>query len=784
MWSYNEILALSQMVGPIRWFCSDEEDEFQVKREDGSALGIFKTWTVPVIPFLDTGNVAILLKLWPQLQQSREEGFTKTLQRLAAIGNQEAITALTVLEKWKKVSVNNPVRLQRSLKRARLHSWLLDQRLVTIFAHDPLESDLPQRIRQLVSRLHLALGLLSPFFNLETVVGDPERTLGTQLSSQTTKVGLLDAVAFLLPSAFRDFVVAERLNWCGLSWHQLREQTEKLLHNPKEAVRGRILLNISRLAGVPPHHILFATNALEWIPRRVGGKKNDVPTHKAVAQLDEALLCPKRSNTDIDVVSVLADINALIRFLNWVPLIEGEENFQGRNWTYDSVYTGNSLLDTLSRHPEVWRNGFKEEFEEVIKPQLENLDAASAKGRALLQLILVEEGLKNDFFPSGLDVGWQREILRRVTLPATDKHEVEAPTKRIYPPTLVGGKPFGLALASYVLPQGQIPNAFVIPSDAIDSLFRENTKLWQKILQLDQEEDIVSKYGLAREVRRGIVNLVFPEWFQEILHWGLCQFPQTNLWAIRSSMQDEGEARGVYQTLLRIPTRNCLPAVRKCILSYYSRKALSFRMIIGAGDFPDFAILVHPYKRAKGGTGVISEGDYTISIGVSPAMVTANKEILDEVKGNSLDKGKAQVSSEVLGVIDILTRLEGAFGQIQIEWLSNLQEGVTLLQMESSSTFLNGESQEGKRSPTHVYPVSNLGQIEAIGKLLEGTTDALVKIELGESINLESFQGKLLYLIARIGNRIVEIQLPRHVSSSSHFANICRFFEIKLSSVS
>lgn len=782
MWSYDEAMALARMVRQVNFFCVDEEDEFQVKRGDGSALGIFKTWAIPVIPFLDSGNIMLLWRIWPQLQNLGEKGLMVALETLAGSGSKDAIKALDVLEGWQNLCVNNPVRLERSLERARLNSWLLDRRLTEIFTNTPLKSGLAEQIRQLVNRLYLALGLLNPFYNLEAIAGNPESALGIDFSSETTSAGVLDAVAFLLVPAFRDIIVATRLDWNGLNWQLLHEKTEELLGDPKELMRGRILLNIARLAGAPPHHILFAANALEWIPSQVGGKKDDtIPTQEAIEKLDEALLRQKR---DITALSVLADANALIRFLNWIPLIEGGKNFQGRNWTYDSAYTGDALLSLLSAHPEVWRRGFAAEFEQVLKPQLENLDAASAKGRLLLHLILVEGALKEEFFANGLDLEWQEKTVQQVTAYLTARNEVATPTKRLYPCSLVGSKTFGLALASYVLLENQIPDAFVISSDVISSLFRANPELWQRILQLDQEGNAAIKHKIAREVRQILSNLVFPEWFKEIILGGMRQFPQARTWSIRSSMQDEGDARGVHKSLLRIPTRDCLSATRKCMLSYYSRKALDFRMITGTDDFPDFAVLVHPYRRARGGTGTISEGEFAVEMGASAAKITAGvRTTVSEAKGKITDKGSTQAPPEILGTIDMLVRLETVFREAQIEWLGDAQENVVLLQMEFPSVALSGETEEEQRTPTHVYHISDLRQLEGVGMLLEEIPDALVKIELGNAVNLDSFQGKLLALIVRIGKRVVEIQLPQHVSPTSHLANICRPFGIKVSYV-
>ena len=45
--------SLLPLVKKVSFFSTDTTDEFRVTRENGSTEGIFKTWAVPVIPFLE-----------------------------------------------------------------------------------------------------------------------------------------------------------------------------------------------------------------------------------------------------------------------------------------------------------------------------------------------------------------------------------------------------------------------------------------------------------------------------------------------------------------------------------------------------------------------------------------------------------------------------------------------------------------------------------------------------------------------------------------------------------
>lgn len=66
-----------------------------------------------------------------------------------------------------------------------------------------------------------------------------------------------------------------------------------------------------------------------------------MPQVKAIEALTEIL---KEQAVNINTNLVAKDINALIRFLNWLPAIKSAENFRGKFWMYDAVCaTANEL---------------------------------------------------------------------------------------------------------------------------------------------------------------------------------------------------------------------------------------------------------------------------------------------------------------------------------------------------------------------------------------------------------------------------------------------------------
>lgn len=780
MWTFGEANALRRMVGRTYAYHTDTSDEFVVQREDGTVQGIFKVWSVPVIPFLDAGRIDLLSALWPEvLRRAPAKGFSASLHEMEKCGNQQlaarAQKARGIMQRWQERCVRKPEYLARSLERARLYSWIADGRLAERYAEEPLSDELPERITQLVNRLYTAFGLMNPFYHLEVLVDNPRWLCGAEsLDGADRLAGRLDAAALLLPAAFRDFVIAETLNWNGLSWDTLKQQVREIFQS--DTIRKKILVNLARLTGAPPHHLLFAANALEWIPVRGGGKKRDpVAPHQELVQLSAALA--KSGVPHHDVVSVLAETNALIRFLNWLPLIEGGKNFSGQQWTYASVCdTTSQLLQTLYDNPCVWKTEFADVFNRILAPQLQHLDAQSAQGRFLLQLILEEQRLQECYF-KGLNGHWQKDAVRSVVSPRSNS-ELTRPTKKLYPFSLVGGKTFGLSLAAYVAGENHVAGGVPISSSAIEQFLKSDSRLWGCIQKLDQEEDLERKMLLAPNVQVAIQGCRVPGWFTRIVDHGLRRHPKALLWAVRSSSGEEGEARGVYGTELRVQRGACTEAVIACIASYYSKRAVTFRAIIGAGDLPFFSVLLQPYHNHQGGVGSYArdgaEKRCTVSVGASAEDVTSGKEVLREWTGSLQEARYAR--EDVAEVASILEQLSCVFEEMQVEWVRNPH--VTILQMELLGRA-NGHSNKDGMASKLTIAVDSIDGINNLVQSLSSSDTHLVSIVLGNGVELGQFQDEVLKLCARFGRRIVEVQFETQPSPSSHLANICGYLGIR-----
>jgi len=690
MWTQQQIRMLSKLFGRFHTFPSGgREDEFIIIREDGARKGIFKEWAPPILPALSGMEV----------------------------------------DEWCEKARRRPAFLEKELRRAWRNSWLIDRDLAVKFSSSPLPENPQQRVAELVKRLKLAFGLMAPFYHLEAMVDDLG-WLGLDASENQATTGELDVAAFLLPSALQRYVVATIGNWNGLNWTEIHRLSAMALSDTSHA---GIILGLSGLLGVSPAHLVFAANALQWIPARVGGKKGDIGEYEAIERLKEVI---KRSREvkHPNCLSVLADMNARIRFFNWLPLIEGPENFAGRNWMYASVCdTADELFKELDAHPELWQSDFRDVYTAKLRPQVLNLDAASAKGRFLLDLIVNERRLAFDLANQAKHYLRERPI-----------RLIQQATYEFNQPCLVGTKPIGLALASHVLGQEYVLPGLVISMDNI-----ENPRYKQ----------------FADEARS--------------------QWPEVKLWAVRSSSMDEGTARGVYETILRVPREGLEEAIKACIRSYHQKNAVAFRRakgLDGKERRSEIAVLLQPYQAGRcGGVATVANSPedgrkYHISVARTAEQATSGGETREYEFSNG-----AQVPDDFVSLVSVIDRLHSVFGgAIQVEWVMDDNGRIIILQMEFLPTATSADTDD-RTTETQAVEVSINSEkdIEIASAEIQNNEGA-VRLVIGPEIDLKSFQGELFTMVVRFGGRVREIRLANPVSPSSHFANICRHFGIRL----
>lgn len=564
------------LVNKVSVFTDDEGDEFKVLREDGRTCGIFKTWAVPVIPFLEKDGGRGLAD---DLAKPGDDFLSK-------IGEKGE----KLIETWLNGLEVSPMRFWQELERWRGLTDVYDKRLFRLYSEQDLPEEKHERVAELFWRLKVAFGHASPFYHLESMVG------GESVVDDIEGVdggGALDLVGMLLPSALSRVVVTESLNWGGLSWEKITELTKSMDEDER-----RCALKIARRAGLGIEEVVFAANVLEWIPVSVGGKKRDMDRDEALMLLDDLL----SSGEKLDHVGVAREMNALIRFFNWVPLVRSEGNFsEGAGWKYAAVCDTVNLLMREVEEGGVLTPEFNEVFRTKLANQVRQLDATSARGRFLLQLM--EEGRFDRRVVEKIEER-KESFLQEISvgLLYLEREEEIVNMKEPLPVCLVGGKAFGLRESGLVFGNEVVVDGKVITSEFVENWLRSDESLWEVIKWLNEERDMDERSNLGRLIRFKIDALEFPERVVEKL---LGVFDD-GLLAVRSSSFDEdtqfnGTAAGVYESYVRVEKKDLKKAIKNVVKQFFSDRAIGYRELHGCSDVPMLAVIVQEFVEGVGG---------------------------------------------------------------------------------------------------------------------------------------------------------------------------------------
>jgi len=734
------------------YFSSDVDDEFQILRENGEVQGIFKVWAPPIIPEL--------------------EG--------------------TTIEVWSESLKSRPLALFESLEQWRSFSDLADRRLQQVFEDQPLPQNPEAAISELFQRLHLAFAFASPFYNLEALVADSREFRSDNpidISQQETSSGKLDLAAMLLPSALKNLLIADKLDWRSISWDLLKTQVATLQQNflaRKDELASKqfkLVIQVARAAGIQPEEVLFVANALQFIPVSVGGKKDDLEQSESLVMLSQIF---EQSPIATSTGSIAQEMNALIRFLNWTTSIQSSENFQGKFWRYDAVCaTASKLLELIKDNPEVaFHPEFVQVFVEHLAPQLDHLDAASAKGRFLLQLL--SEGK----FKSAITIRCASEFDSFTTnaidqLEAVQTSETMIDLAQLHPALLVGGKAVGIARAVQVFSEQMVHGGQIITSETIGNWLENIHNLDSLVTSMNTVASLDKKIRLGQQISQLISESEVP---QELLHALVIQFKNTQKIVLRSSSFDEdvdiiGPAPGIYESVIGIDPRNLndmQTALKTVASSFFSEKAIGFREMRGLRHFPIMAIITQEFINAPGGSIFIEDGKVNLNVAVNPSQINGignlfEKHELDVQKPSQQMQPSNMLSSqEMQEVVWLAQKAEELFGPTDIEFVIDPQTArIKILQMRSlQRQATNAENSKTVRA-TSTMVIDDLESLP----LLEGNS---INLRIGERIDLEKFQGQLFRWIISNNNKIVEITLSEEIPRTCHFANIVGCLGIKL----
>ena len=650
------------------FFTGDTDDEFTIKRENSELQGIFKVWAPHIIPFL-------------------EKGINK---------------GINVVEEWRQDLETKPLSLHESLEQWRAFSAIFDQRLQKVFSSREIPSDPENAVVELFLRIKIAFALAAPFYNIEALVADSRQNrIGNPINVTETITGggKLDAVALMLPSALADQVSAEKLNWNNLTWEEIHNRVD-LMRNDFLKERGSVLTDqfvliskIASMSGVGPEEILFAANALQFIPVDVGGKKEDMPQVKAIEALTEIL---KEQAVNINTNLVAKDINALIRFLNWLPAIKSAENFRGKFWMYDAVCaTANELLKTINYNSLTFFDGeFSDIFLKLLSPQLDGIDATSAKGRFLLQLLA--EGKFSIHISKA--IGEKLGIFTKEIMLSLDRFKQEEMVIDIWqqmPTFLVGGKANGLRRAMEIFGPEAVLGGKIITSETINEWLMQTGGLGALIQSLEtSSNNTEDRVKIGEEIKKRITSAQIP---MELIDRIKKLFVVGQKIVLRSSSFDEdvpliGPAPGIYESVIDINSnddQSISNALKIVIASIFSEKAISFRDLKGLRHKPIFAVLVQEFIDNTGGSVFVNNGDIRLNVAQQPSMVNPQNEEFEELFISNKHKGlvvecKLLTTKQIREIVSMAQKTEKIWGNSDIEFVVDPKSNrIKILQLRS-----------------------------------------------------------------------------------------------------
>ena len=751
-------------VAKVNLFGNDGDDEFGVIRESGWRSGIFKTWSVPVIPFFEDGLEG---ELGEVMKDNQGEDFWE-LTGERGVG--------TVSE-WAERMKSEPLKLASCLEKWRMLSDLADRRLSRIFSEIDLPEDREARVAELILRMELAFGMAAPFYHLEAMIAEtrPSWFNPVKQNGENGGGGALDIIGLVLPAAMGDKVISSKLNWNGLDWNLLaRMGTGGVLTDEGK----KLAFRIAREIGTGVEDVLFAANALEFIPVSVGGKKTDLPIERAQEIIHEQLAGLRKAKT---VPAVARNMNALIRFLNWFPQNRSEENFDGVGWRYSAVCdTASQLVTELSKGG-LFKQGFDEIFVEQLSGQVAEVDATSAKGRFMLELI--REGRLGDKV-SGLikerRADFTLEMAARLLSLERDEaiFNIRTPAVR----ALVGGKAAGLREAEMILGSEATMPGLVVTTEFVMNWLRDNEKIDDLLRRINKSENVEEKLVLGEMLRVEIGALEMPLWMRERIKR---ETGEWHSWAVRSSSFDEdtlgqGTAAGIYESCLRVSPDKIEAAIRNVTASFFSDKAISYRHMNGLADDPLIAMVINPFLEGEGGA-IFTKGnrnDWEVVAGKNAEEIVASSSSdFDSIKKTgSILKTNLRIGvlneqeAKLLGAMALAAE-EATGDAVDMEFIKS-EMGLLIIQMRS----LQNNTDADKKPQTEDLNLKDV----LIYKSREWSLDMPSRLWLDPEIDIEQFQGELFRKLVQNKGMVKEIILARRIPRTSHFANICLGLGIKL----
>ena len=193
---------------------------------------------------------------------------------------------------------------------------------------------------------------------------------------------------------------------------------------------------------------------------------------------------------------------------------------------------------------------------------------------------------------------------------------------QLQPRLLIGGKAFGLQEAINNFPISiNIPDGAIVTSEAVDDLFLQDEDMHKLIMDLELGESLEHRLQIAEQIRNKIMETQFSNDLLGLLQSHLAEL-NAESFAVRSSSWDEDNANGetaagIYKSCLNVAPADISQAVKECVSSFFSDKAVNFRSLKGFSDIPHFAVLIQPMLKGTGGVAFSIICTRTLTTGFS-----------------------------------------------------------------------------------------------------------------------------------------------------------------------
>ena len=619
-------------------FSNNEDDEFFILNKD-KKKGIFKVWPTRILNILE----------WEEINHNH-------LKRLVA------------MKKWLAFI------------------WLQDKYLQEVFNSAHNSDDLYEHASELFTRMELAFSRFEPFYCIEAMIDNKKNW-----SYISASWGEIDFIAIILPNIFYSICIK-----CD-NWDKIEitiDQIRMAFHRDESSLDGKrfILLNlISRKLWISLSECIFASKILGGIHWSKGDDYWDLDTSIEILKNSH-----KRGIDSGNINSIDADINARIRFMNWLPIKRQADNFSGKMMNYDAVcHTASTLFDLVSNNPSLISEKERDWFS-MIQEQLVKIDATSARGRFLLQMFI-----NHSFDPKLMETIEKTRQKTSTLLENSWITKRDGDLKFLWKDSThidlqqVGWKGMWIFLAQEIFWNSLVIQTHYISWVMVQEWLYNIPEFSENLRLLENSSTIEMAIELWRWLIKRINKSDMPEYLRENLD---DQFINEENLIFRSSaltedVEDIWSAPGIYESLkARNSWLDIEIAFKGVIASFFSEKAIIFRTKLGLCHTPLMTVLVQPFSQWAHWSLFATESWIELDISTSNVN-TLNEETTSISFDYENNRFKDKIHKDLF---QIGKKSFQIFGSVDMEFVIE-DEKITILQLRMLNQPNDNNINNGRR---------------------------------------------------------------------------------------